>query len=48
MWCSKHLTDGAVPSFILEEWDADVSNGTALVVSGLWVETDAGYRFHSW
>lgn len=47
-WCSKHLTDGRVPGFMLEEWGADVSHGTALVAAGLWVETEAGYAFHAW
>lgn len=47
-WCSQHLTDGEVPAFMLEEWGADVSLGTALVTAGLWVETKDGHRFHDW
>lgn len=47
-WSSQHLTDGVVPNFMLEEWGADVSHGTALVDAGLWVPTADGYRFHDW
>lgn len=47
-WCAKHLTDGYVPAYMIEEWGADVSHGTALVTARLWVEEDAGYRFHDW
>ncbi|MEX1078903.1 MAG: hypothetical protein WED09_07330 [Homoserinimonas sp.] len=47
-WCGKHLTDGKVPGFMLEEWGADVSLGTCLVDARLWVKTTDGYRFHDW
>jgi hypothetical protein len=47
-WCAKHLTDGAVPSFMLEEWGADVSLGTLLVEARLWSATRSGYQFHAW
>lgn len=47
-WSSQHLTDGEIPEYMLEEWGADVSHGTALVAVGLWVETAQGYRFHDW
>jgi hypothetical protein len=47
-WCSRHLTDGRVPTYMLEEWGADLSHGTALVASGLWVQTPEGFAFHDW
>lgn len=47
-WCGQHLTDGEVPEFMLAEWGADVSHGTALVDAGLWRKTARGYRFHAW
>jgi len=47
-WSSQHLTDGEIPTYMLEEWGADVSHGTALVTVGLWVETVDGYCFHDW
>lgn len=47
-WSGQHLTDGEIPEFMLTEWGADVSHGTALVDVGLWAKTSKGYRFHAW
>lgn len=47
-WSSKHLQDGAVPAYMLEEWGADEELAQRLVDVGLWVVTDSGYRFHDW
>ncbi|RFA12132.1 hypothetical protein B7R22_17020 [Subtercola boreus] len=47
-WCAKHLTDGHVPNFMIDEWGADESLAVALVKAGLWVEDAEGYVFHDW
>ena len=47
-WSGQHLTDGEIPEFMLAEWGADLSHGTALVDVGLWQKTSKGYRFHAW
>lgn len=47
-WCGKHLTDGGVPTFMLDEWGATVETAEMLVVAGLWVSKAGGYQFHAW
>lgn len=37
-WSSKHLTDGRIPAYMLEELGADMSHGTTLVTVGLWTQ----------
>jgi len=44
----RHLTDGETPAFMLDEWGAELSHGTALIDIGLWAKTAEGYRFHAW
>lgn len=47
-WASKHLTDGDVPAFMVDEFGADVSHGDMLVQVGLWRRNEDGYAFHDW
>lgn len=47
-WASKHLTDGAIPGFMVDEFGADMSHGDTLVDVGLWRRTDDGFAFHDW
>ena len=46
--CSKHLTDGHIGAFMLDEWGADPASAEALVTSGLWERTPQGFVFHDW
>ena len=46
--CAKHLTDGHVGAFMLDEWGADPLSAEALVTSGLWERTPKGFVFHDW
>ncbi len=49
-WCASNLTDGAVPSYVLDSLVR--RNGTKaaaeLVRVGLWEATEDGFRFRSW
>jgi hypothetical protein len=47
-WAAKHLTDGAIPSYMLEEFGANVSHGDILVTAGLWRADGESYVFHDW
>ncbi|MGX9349195.1 hypothetical protein [Microbacterium sp. KNMS] len=47
-WSSKHLTDGRIPAYMVEEFGADVSHGDMLVAAGLWRREGDGYAFHDW
>lgn len=47
-WAAKHLTDGAIPSYMLEEFGANVSHGDILVTAGLWRQDGEDYVFHDW
>lgn len=47
-WCAKHLTDGRVPVYMVEEFGADLSHGDALVAAGLWRRDSDDYVFHDW
>jgi hypothetical protein len=47
-WCSKHLTDGVVPTQLLRSWRAPVKLAVELVTAGLWMEHPDGYQFHDW
>ena len=49
-WCSQQLTDGHVPSYMLEEFGASPRLATVLVAARLWVvETErGGWIFHDW
>jgi hypothetical protein len=47
-WCSKHMTNGQIGSFMLDEWGADPVSVGALITSGLWETTDEGFVFHDW
>lgn len=47
-WSAKHLTDGVIPSYMLEEFGAEVSHGDILVTAGLWRRDGEDYVFHDW
>lgn len=47
-WSSKHLTDGRIPAYMLEELGADMSHGTTLVTVGLWAQGDDEFMFVDW
>lgn len=46
-WASAHLTDGFVPNHMAKAM-ASPDSANALVMAGLWAESDDGYRFHDW
>lgn len=46
-WSSQMLTDGLVPSHMIEQLGT-ASQARALVRVGLWEECPAGYIFHEW
>ena len=46
--CAKHLTDGHIQAFMLDEWGANPASADALVTSGLWERTPSGFVFHDW
>lgn len=47
-WCADQLTDGAVPDYMLAEWNVPPAAPAALVDAGLWERTSDGYEFHKW
>jgi hypothetical protein len=47
-WAAKHLTDGVIPSYMIEEFGAEVSHGDILVDAGLWRIEGDGFVFHDW
>lgn len=46
-WAMQQLTDGHVPRHMAQQMGTR-GEIRRLVDSGLWVETDEGYRFHEW
>lgn len=47
-WCAANLTDGQLPAHMIGTLGAQKRNARSLVESGLWVETESGYRFKNW
>lgn len=47
-WSSKHLTDGVIPGYMVEEFGAELSHGDILVQVGLWRQKGTAYQFHDW
>lgn len=47
-WCSKHLTNGAVPERIVKRLGSKKRFALALVRVGLWEKTADGFQFHDW
>lgn len=47
-WCADYETDGAVPEYMLEEFDADAEEVDALVDAELWERTEDGVAFRNW
>ena len=47
-WCADYETDGAVPEYMLEEFDAEPEEVAALVDAELWERTEDGVAFRNW
>lgn len=47
-WSADKMTDGVIPTYILEEYGCADSTIAALVLSGLWDEVPNGVLFHDW
>lgn len=47
-WCGQNLTDGRVPTYMIEEWGPPPSAVKALLDAGLWDPGDDGYQFRNW
>lgn len=47
-WCADYETDGAVPEYMLEEFDADPEEVEALVDVELWERSEDGILFRNW
>lgn len=47
-WASKHLTDGEISSIAVMRLGSGPEAARRLVKSGMWDETDAGFKFHDW
>lgn len=47
-WCADYETDGEVPEYMLEEFDADPEEVAALVDCGLWERAEDGVVFCNW
>ena len=47
-WSAGELTDGFVPSHMLDELGGTAAQAKRLVESGLWSEVTGGFQFNSW
>ena len=47
-WVASQETDGFVPNYMLDVWQATDSLVSALVNAGLWERESGGYRFVHW
>ncbi|MFE2998701.1 hypothetical protein ACFXG4_27325 [Nocardia sp. NPDC059246] len=47
-WCSKELTDGFVPDYVLPELCGTAAIAARLVEAGLWEVVDGGWQFTNW
>lgn len=47
-WASGQLSDGHVPSYIVEDLGGSARLASVLVTCGLWEESQDGYQFHDW
>lgn len=47
-WSAHHLTDGAIPIFLVKELGCPPAAAKSLVRSGLWRESEHGFVFHDW
>lgn len=45
-WCSANLTEGRIPTAVLEDLAIPTKQADDLVDSGLWVPDGKGYRMH--
>ncbi|MDN5687776.1 MAG: hypothetical protein L0G94_14055 [Brachybacterium sp.] len=47
-WSADYQTDGAVPEYMLDEFDAEPEEVDALVAVGLWDRAEDGIAFRGW
>lgn len=47
-WCSGQLLDGFIPKSVLPMLGGSARDAAELVKSGLWTESQGGWRFHDW
>lgn len=47
-WCADHLTDGLVPTKLLNAWHVPAEAIAELLECGLWEPATTGYQFHDW
>jgi hypothetical protein len=45
-WCSKHLTDGLVPTHVLPMLGGKPKDARDLIAAGLWVKVPDGWQIH--
>lgn len=47
-WSARHLTDGQIPAYMVEELGGTDRQADALVAVGLWLRTGDAFDFHGW
>lgn len=47
-WSAQQRKDGYVPARMISTLGGRKRDAERLVVAGLWVQADGGYRFHEW
>jgi hypothetical protein len=47
-WSAKHLTDGYIPEYVVEELSFTAKVASHLVTCGLWEVAEDGWRFKGW
>lgn len=47
-WSADKMTDGEVPTFVVDDFDVSDEALHWLLEVGLWIRTEAGIRFHDW
>ena len=47
-WSADKMTDGEVPTFVVDDFDVSDEALHWLLEVGLWIRTETGIRFHDW
>lgn len=47
-WSARHLEDGRVPKYVIEELGGLAKHSDLLVKAGLWIDKGDHYLFHDW
>jgi hypothetical protein len=47
-WCADQVSDGHVPTYMVDELEFALDDAAALVAAGLWDVVDDGWVFHDW